>query len=315
MGPAATTTVQLGATGLEVTRICAGAAQLGDLVEAIGYTVPEERARRTVLAILDGPLTFLDTAGAYGDGISERRIGEAIREYGGLPAGFVLATKAGMDHDTFDFSGDQARRSVDRSLRLLGMSSLPLVYLHDPESCHQSFEELTGPGGALEALLALRDDGVIGHVGIAGTDLEETDRYLATGAFSVAITHNKLTLLDRSAEPWLEGWAQSVAVLNAAPYAGGVLSRGLAHGRYMYHRSIPPAISERVTEIERICSAFEVPVAAVALQFSLGHAAISSTIVGMSSPERVAETLELATIQVPPAVWDAVGVTGLAQAS
>ena len=141
----------------------------------------------------------------------------------------------------------------------------------------------------------------------AVAELDVTDRYLSTGAFSVAITHNKLTLLDRSAEPWLEGWARSVAVLNAAPYAGGVLSRGLAHGRYMYHRSIPPAIAQQVTEIERICSEFEVPVAAVALQFSLGHTAVSSTIVGMSSPERVAETLELAAIPVPQAVWDAVG--------
>lgn len=307
--------VPLGSTGLEVTRICAGAAQLGDLVEAIGYTVPEERARRTVLAILDGPLNFLDTAGAYGDGISERRIGEAIREYGGLPADFVLATKAGMDHDTFDFSGDQARRSVDRSLRLLGMSHLPLVFLHDPESCQQSFEELTGPGGALEVLLTLRDEGVIGHVGIAGTELDVTDRYLSTGAFSVAITHNKVTLLDRSAEPWLDGWARSVAVLNAAPYAGGVLSRGLAHGRYMYHPSIPDAIRRQVTDIERVCAEFAIPVAAVALQFSLDHAAIASTIVGMSSPERVAETLELAAVPIPQEVWDAVGVTSVPQAS
>ena len=301
--------VRLGPTGLGVTRICAGAAQLGDLLEAVGYAVPEDRARRTVLAILAGPMNFLDTAGAYGDGISERRIGEAIHEFGGLPADFVLATKAGMDHDTFEFTGDQARRSVDRSLRLLGLTSLPLVHLHDPESCRQSFEELTGPGGALEALLRLQEEGVIGHLGIAGTELEETDRYLSTGAFSVAITHNKLTLLDRSAEPWIERWAGSVAVLNAAPYAGGVLSRGLSHGRYMYHPSIPDEIVRHVGEIEGVCAAFDVPVPAVALQFSLGHPAIASTIVGMSSPERVAETLELAAIPIPGAVWDALGLT------
>jgi D-threo-aldose 1-dehydrogenase len=258
-----------------------------------------------VLAVLAGPLNFLDTAAAYGDGKSEARIGAAIREFGGLPDGFVLATKADMDQRTRAFMGDQARRSVERSMGLLGMTFLPLVYLHDPESCGQTYEELTGPGGALEALLDLQRQGVIGHLGIAATDLAVTDRYLSIGAFSVAITHNRLTLLDRTAEPFIERWVRSVAVINAAPYAGGILSRGLVHGRYMYRPTIPEAIVRRVHEIERICAGFDVPVAAAALQFSLRHEAVSSTIVGMSSPARVDDTLRLASVPIPAELWAA----------
>jgi D-threo-aldose 1-dehydrogenase len=298
----------LGSTGLSVTRLCAGAAELGDMVDVVGYAVPEERALETVRAVLAGPINFLDTAAAYGDGISERRIGEAIREFGGLPDGFVLATKADMDQATGAFMGDQARRSVERSLRLLGQPKLQLVYLHDPESCRQTYEELTGPGGALEALVDLQSEGVIDHLGIAGTELAVTDRYLAIGVFSVAITHNLLTLLDRSAEPWIERWARSVAVLNAAPYAGGILARGAVHGRYMYRPGIPTGILRRLDEIERIAAQFDVPVAAAALQYSMSHAAITSTIVGMSSPTRIAETIDLARTPIPAEMWPALGV-------
>jgi D-threo-aldose 1-dehydrogenase len=298
----------LGKTGLEVTALCAGAAELGDMLNAVGYAVPEERARQTVHAVLAGPLNFMDTAAAYGDGKSEARIGLAIEEFGGLPDGFVLATKADMDQRTRDFSGDQARRSVERSLRLLRLTKLQLVYLHDVEASHQGFREMTATGGALEALVRLQSEGVIEHLGFAGNGFELTERFLATGAFSVVITHNRLTLLDRSVLPRVERWSRSVAVINAAPYAGGILARGAAHGRYMYRPEIPPKILERLGEIERVCASFGVPVAAAALQFSTRHEAVTSTIVGMSSPERVDETVRLASLPIPAELWSALGV-------
>jgi D-threo-aldose 1-dehydrogenase len=298
----------LGTTGLEVTALCAGAAELGDMLNAVGYAVPEDRARQTVHAVLAGPLNFMDTAAAYGDGKSEARIGLAIEEFGGLPDGFVLATKADMDQRTRDFSGDQARRSVERSLHLLRVDKLPLVYLHDVEAAHQGFREMTAPAGAIDALVQLQSEGVIEHIGFAGTGLKLTDRFLATGAFTVVITHNRLTLLDQSALPRVERWSRSMAVINAAPYAGGILARGAAHGRYMYRPQIPPKILQRLGQIERICASFGVPVAAAALQFSMQHEAVTSTIVGMSSPERIDETVRMASLPIPAELWSALGV-------
>src|SRR5436309_5364576 len=113
----------LGRTGLQVTPICIGAGPIGDrnMAAIHTYSVPEERALATLRAVLRGPLNFLDTAAFYGEGESERRIGLALRELGGLPDGFVLATKADRDLQTNDFSADQVRRSVERSLRLLGL--------------------------------------------------------------------------------------------------------------------------------------------------------------------------------------------------
>ena len=101
--------------------------------ETFAYSVPEQRAFDTLDAVFGSPINFLDTAAAYGDGESERRIGEVLRRIGGLPEGCVLATKADRDLTTGDFSGDQMRRSIERSLRLLGLDRLQLVHLHDPE--------------------------------------------------------------------------------------------------------------------------------------------------------------------------------------
>src|SRR6266516_7764363 len=111
----------------------------GSMPETFAYEVPEERALATIRAFFAGPFNFLDTAASYGDGESERRIGIVLRELGGLPLGFVLATKADRDLQTGVFTGPQMRRS----LRLLGLERLQLVHLHDPE--HISFEEAMQP--------------------------------------------------------------------------------------------------------------------------------------------------------------------------
>src|SRR5919202_5619830 len=120
-----------GPTGLAVSPLCLGCAPLGDMPRTFAYSVPEERALATIRALLDSPINFLDTASQYGDGESERRIGLALRERGGLPPGVVLQTKAGRDHRTGEFGGDRMRWCVERSLRLLGLERIQLLYLHD----------------------------------------------------------------------------------------------------------------------------------------------------------------------------------------
>lgn len=100
----------LGTTGLRVTPLSIGCAPLGNMPETFSYEVGEAQALETIRAIFTGPINFLDTATSYGDGESERRLGLAIRERGGLPPGFVLATKADRDAHTGVFTGDQMRR-------------------------------------------------------------------------------------------------------------------------------------------------------------------------------------------------------------
>lgn len=291
-----------GSTGLLVTPICIGCAPLGNMPETFGYSVAEENALATLRAAFAGPLNFIDTAASYGDGESERRIGIVLRELGGLPAGFVLATKADRNLQTGDFSGDQMRRSVERSLRLLGLDRLQICYLHDPE--HRPFEEITAPGGALDALQRLTAEGVIQHLGVAGGPIDLMMRYVELGCFEAVITHNRYTLLNREAEPLIEQAAQrGLAVVNAAPYGSGILAKGPdAYPRYMY-ASAPPELLERARRMATACARHGVPLAAAALQFSLRDPRITSTIVGMSRPERIAQTIELARTPIPDELW------------
>lgn len=293
---------RFGQTNLLVSPLCIGCAQLGDMPETFTFSVSEEQALATLRSAFGSPINFLDTAASYGDGESERRIGLVLQELGGIPAGYVLATKADRNLQNGDFSGEQIKRSVERSLRLLGLDRLEIVYLHDPE--HTTFEAAMAPGGPADVLLRFRDEGVIAHVGVAGGPIDLMMRYVETGAFEAVITHNRYTLINRTAEPLLELAASNgLAVLNAAPYGSGILAKGPeAYARYAY-QDAPPTVIETVRAIAAVCERFDVPLAAAALQFSLRDPRITSTIVGMSRPERITQTVELAQKSIPDALW------------
>jgi D-threo-aldose 1-dehydrogenase len=272
--------------------------------DTFDYSVSERQASLTLEAVMGSGINFLDTAASYGDGESERRIGGVLRRLGGLPEGYVLGTKADRDLKTGEFSGEQMRRSVERSLNLLGLDRLQLVYLHDPE--HASYESIMAAGGPVEVLEDMRSEGLIGHLGVAGGPVELMIRYVETGIFEAAITHNRYTLLDRSAEPLIEIANEAgVPILNAAPYGGGLLAKGPdSHSRYAYAQATNETLGI-ARAMQAICNEYEVPLAAAALQFSTRDPRLASTIVGVSEPERVEQTISLGAIEVPDRLWEA----------
>lgn len=302
---------RFGHTELQVSPVCVGSGPLGNMPQTFGYEVPETQALATVRAVFHSPINFLDTAASYGDGESERRIGLVLRELGGLPPNFVLATKADRDLHTGDFSGEQTQRSIERSLRLLGMDRLQIVYLHDPEAATNTFEETMAPGGVVEVLLRYKEQGVIGHIGVAGGPVDLMLRYVETGAFEAVITHNRYTLLNRAAEPLLDLAAlRGLAVLNAAVYNSGILAKGpAAYPRYVY-KEASGAPLERSRRMAATCQEYGVPLAAAALQFSLRDPRITSTIVGLDHPDQVAQTLALARHPIPDVLWQRLDAEG-----
>ena len=296
--------VRLGKTSLEVTPICFGTSGLGDMPGTYGYAVDEERARATVRAILQGPVNFLDTSRNYGMGRSEARVGAVIKEQGGLPPGFVISSKLDRDMQTLRFDAARARRSLEESLEALNVDRIQLLHLHDPEHA-ADLGEITGKGGAIDELFKMKEEGLVDAVGLAAGRIDIMMPILKDWDFDALITHNRFTLTNRNAEPMIAlAQERGIAVLNAAPYAGGVLAKGTAeHPRYVYQEA-SDAMLEPVRKVEAVCAEHGVPTGPVALQFSMREPRITSTICGVSKPERVSQTLEWASYEVPQAVWD-----------
>ncbi len=310
----------LGATGLTVTAVTVGGSPLGSIPQLYGRDVSVDEGVATARAALGSPIRGIDTSNGYSDGESERRIGAAIAENGGVPADFVVMTK--VDPRDRDYSGDRVRASVDESRGRLGMDHLPLVHLHDPENF--DFAELSAPGGAVDALVALKESGVVGSIGLAGGRVQEIAKYLALGVFDVLLVHNRWTLLDRSARDLLdEAVDRGVGLLNAAVYGGGILASGGTGGgsgggsgsgsgsggaggstpaTYGY-RPAPPEVLDAVARMRAVCAEHGTDLRTAALQFSLRDDRFASTVVGMSKPSRIGDTLDAASQPLPEDLW------------
>lgn len=246
--------------------------------------------------------TVLDTSNNYGDGLSETLIGDVVREFGGVPDGILIATKLDRDPDTGDFSGERMHRSLDESLTRLGVDTVPLLFLHDPESI--GYAEAFAPGGPVGALVAMRDRGVAASIGISGGPARMLERYLETGLFDAVITHNRMTLVDRSVGRMLDlALANGIAVFNAAPYGSAPLAKWPAPAITYAYRPAPPAVADAIAAMGEAAANRGVPLAAAALQFSVRDPRITSTVVGVNSLEQWAATTQLACHPIPEALW------------
>ena len=294
--------IALGRSGLSVSRLCFGLAPLGDMPDTYGYGVSAESARATVRAIFDSEVNFLDTSRIYGMGRSEARVGEVIAERGGLPPGFVISTKLDRDFDSNRFDGARARRSLEESLKALKVDRIQLLHLHDPEYA-ADLSEVTAPGGALAELFRMKEEGLADAVGLAAGRADMMMPLMKDWDFDAIITHNRFTLVNRNAQEMIDlARARGMAVLNAAPYAGGVFAKGsTAHRRYVYQLANEETLAP-VARIEEICGRHGIPPGAAALQFSLRDPRANLAAI-RQEVERIAQTIAWARHPIPEAVW------------
>ena len=287
----------------DVASVCFGTSPLGSMPDTYGYEVSEERARATINAILDLTPSFIDTSRNYGMGRSEERLGAVIRERGGLPDGTILATKLDRGFEDNRLDADRARRSVEESLEALSVERLHILHLHDPEYC-RDVNEITCKGGALEELFKMKEEGLVDAVGLAMGNLDLMTRILPDWEFDALINHNRFTLLNREADTMFsDAHARGIAVFNAAPYCGGVLARGSSNSTMITYQQADEEAMAPVRAIEDICSRHGVPLGAAALQFSVRDPRITSTICGVSKPERVVQTVEWANWPISDEAW------------
>ena len=295
--------VQVGKSGVAVPRIGFGATALADMPETYGYSVSEERALATVRAILAQPHGFLDTSRNYGLGKSEALIGKVVRELGGWPAGRILSTKLDRDMETLKFDAAQARRSVEESLEALGVDRIDILHLHDPEYA-SDLADVTRQGGALDALMRMKEEGLVRAVGLAAGRIDIMMPILRDWNFDALITHNRFTLVNRNAAPMLDlAAARGIAAFNAAPYASGALAKGASsQNRYVYQVATEEVL-QPIRRVEEVCARHGIPLGAAALQFSMRDPRIASTICGVSRPERIEETFAWANWPISGEAW------------
>ncbi|WP_166849641.1 aldo/keto reductase [Isoptericola sp. BMS4] len=281
---------RLGTTGLRVPPVVLGTSALGRRVGA-------EDAHEVLRAAAAAGWHTWDTSNEYGQ--AEARIGTVLP---GLDAPVQVFTKADPAPGG-GFTGARVRASVAESLDRLGVDRLPLVHLHDPERI--TFDEATTPDGPWRALLDLREQGVIGHVGVAGGPVALLRRFVRTGEVEAVVTHNRFTLLDRSAEPLLDDCAErGVGVLNAAPFGGAALATDDGPVRRYHYREVDAVQHDAVLRIRAIAREAGVPVGALALRSSTRDPRVSATVVGASSTTQLRQVLGWAADDVPD-VWAA----------
>jgi D-threo-aldose 1-dehydrogenase len=301
--------VLLGRTGLTVTRLGLGCAPIGGLYEPVS----DADAHAVVERAWELGLRLFDTAPLYGSGLSERRLGVALR---GCPrAELVLSTKVGRrlrangKPDTmfegalplepfFDFSADGVVRSLDESLERLGLDRVDVVHIHDPDD---HFEEART--GAYPALERLRDEGVVGAIGVGMNQAELLTRFARETDVDCLLLAGRYTLLDTHALAELLPLCleRGIAVIAGGVFNSGILTGGDGHFDY---RPAPPELGARVRRLVDVCARWDVPLPAAALQFPLGHPAVACVLAGCRSPAEVAEDVRLFELEVPSGLWD-----------
>ncbi len=320
---------RIGCTQLEVSALGFGGNALGNLYAA----VEEEAARDSILAARDAGVTYFDTAPLYGHGLSERRIGDALRH---LPRdGFVLSTKVGrllrphgknppprlsvaeggifVDElpfaPVFDFSYDATMRSFEDSLQRLGLDRVDMLLIHDVDAWSQggNYEAALAQveAGALPALEKLRAEGVIGAFGAGVNEVEACERLLGIGPFDCFLLAGRYTLLEQGGLETLfpRCEREGVSIVLGAPFNSGILATGAVAGARYNYMPAPEGVLRRVVAIERVCAAHSVALQAAALQFGLGQPAVASIIPGAKSRAEVEQIAAWMSQEVPDGLW------------
>jgi D-threo-aldose 1-dehydrogenase len=310
--------VRIGRTNLFAPRVGLGTAVLGNFQQAIS---DDDAVAVIEQALADG-VRYLDTAPLYGHGLAEQRVGRAVaktpREH------LIISTKVGRllregaprDESQYadgipyyldvpsagpmwDFSYDGIRRSVEESLRRLGVDRVDVLHLHDPD------DHLAGAGSTgYEALRDLRAEGMVQAIGAGMNNSRPLAELVRACDLDVVLLAGRYTLLDQTAMndlmPLCEQRGVSVVI-------GGVLNSGILvdpiPGAHFDYRAADYGILAKASAIQAICRKHEVPLAAAALQFPLAHPRVCTVLVGPRTIDELQTDLSLFDVEVPPRLW------------
>lgn len=307
---------RLGRTGLEVSVIGLGGSCLGlptpqSVFDQYGTNLERKAHSNRTLGVaavhgaLEAGITLLDTAPLYFD--SELILGEAIRQRPELFQNCILATKIGanLPGEPFDHSYTAAMQSIERSLKRLGVSHLPIVYIHDPMGL--PIDVVMGKEGTFKTLCQLKAEKVIDFIGVAANDPETTAAFIATGEFDVATVSDAWSLINQKAAqkifPEAERWNTGLIVTTAIER--GLLATGYPLAGVNYHgRNFTPELIRHVGRIKALCDRFQIPILAAALQWAVRHPQVASAIPGARTAEEARMNADAVEIEIFQEFWE-----------
>jgi aryl-alcohol dehydrogenase-like predicted oxidoreductase len=294
-GPvAALTPRHLGRTGLAVRPLGLGTGSLGDA------RASEAQAVATVRRALELGIDFIDTSASYGRGESERRIGLALPE--AERRRVRLQTKAGSATRPKDYSGDAIRRSVEASLNRLRTDYLDSCLIHDPDD----MGPVLAPGGGIEALVRLKEEGVIGATGLGVRGHDSHRLAIADGRFDVILTYMDYNLIHQTAEPLIAAAAAAgVGIVIGSPLVQGLLGsgEGLPRRYGSPAREDDPEVRAAL-QARRWAAERGLPLPALALQWVLRNPRVGVVLAGAVSPAEVEENVRAVTSPLAENVWE-----------
>ncbi|OQR63384.1 aldo/keto reductase [Streptomyces maremycinicus] len=311
-------------TPVSVSDLGFGASAIGNLYRI----TPAEEAAAAVEAAWDAGIRYFDTAPHYGLGLSEVRLGAALRNQ---PRDqYVISSKVGrllvpnehprgVDSEGFvvrddlrrqwDFTRDGVLRSIEATLERTGLDRLDIVYLHDPdEHWRQAADE------AMPALAELRDQRVIGAIGAGMNQSAMLARFLRETAADTVMLAGRYTLLDQSG---LDDVLPAAAEHGKSVVAVGVFNSGLlsrerpTEGMKFDYKDAPSELVARALKIAELCEAHGTTLPAAAIAFPYTHPNIVNVTLGMRSPEQVLRNVNLHSQHVPARLWDDLRHQGL----
>jgi D-threo-aldose 1-dehydrogenase len=320
----------LGKTAVRATEIGFGGAPLGNLFAVVS----EQDAQASLKAAWDNGCRLFDTAPLYGYGLSERRVGDALRE---KPRDeYVLSTKVGRlirpgtgrdnvadfrspmpFHAEFDYSYDATMRSFEDSLQRLGLDRIDVALIHDvgrdwhgdrqPEMFRKAME------GSAKALMKLKATGAVGAIGVGLNEADVCEDALNAADFDCFLLAGRYTLLEQGPLDRLFPACQkrNVSIIAGGAFNSGLLARlGQPDATYNYG-AVPPEIAKRAATLHEVCAHHNVPLPAAALQFPLGHPVVASVIPGARNAAEVASHWQWARMKIPAALWEDLRGRGL----
>ncbi|MFE7712905.1 aldo/keto reductase [Streptomyces sp. NPDC057486] len=315
-------TTALGRSTTVTSELSLGAAPLGNLFHAV---TDEEAAAAVEAAWANGVRTF-DTAPHYGLGLSERRLGQALRS---KPRGqYTLSTKVGRllrprdeqgddlangfavpaTHErAWDFSAHGVRASLEESLTRLGLDRVDILYLHDPHD-----HERAAFDSAYPELERMRAEGLVGAIGVGMNQTRMLERFVRDTDIDVVLLAGRYSLLDHSG---LTSLLPQAARRGVSVVIGGVFNSGLLAdprpGATFDYAPASQDLLDRALAIKALCETFDVPLRAAALQFALGHPAVASVLVGARTVAEVEDAARMIHHPIPADMWLALRCQGL----